>query len=386
MANTIKIGFLFPYSSIHPEMSRNVMDGFFASMPETYRNHFQFYPEFINQGNTESVKAAINKLIMFHNVDVLSGFVSYKSLPDIIFQVSRKNKLCFFFDMGEYLPPLEPLPETLFFNSFEFWQLEYALGNWAQKRFGGKGALLMSVYDAGYHIHSAFWQGAVYAGAQEMDMHTIPFNPEFADIKTVLPHFFEIIEKSKVEYLHALFCGNEAFDFYSMFKQSGLYKKVPLVVSPHMASDAVISKIGNLGLDFYSVSGWNYNQSTPVNQRFKSHYESFSGQKASVFGVMGYEMGLAFLPILPQLQRGDMDSAIRFLKTYQVEGPRGKRNFWIDNKDERPAIEIEKISLQQSGYSQLVVEQGNAMAYNHAVFADIHNLCVSGWKNPYLCV
>lgn len=77
---------------------------------------------------------------------------------------------------------------------------------------------------------------------------------------------------------------------------------------------------------------------------------------------------------------------IRFLKTYHIEGPRGKRNFWIENKDERPAIEIEKISLQQSGYSQFIVEQGNALAYNHAVFADIHNLCVSGWRNPYLCV
>lgn len=66
--------------------------------------------------------------------------------------------------------------------------------------------------------------------------------------------------------------------------------------------------------------------------------------------------------------------------------PRGKRNFWIDNKDEHPAIEIEKITLQQSGYNQLMVEQGNAMGYNHAVFEDIHNLCVSGWRNPYLCV
>jgi branched-chain amino acid transport system substrate-binding protein len=86
------------------------------------------------------------------------------------------------------------------------------------------------------------------------------------------------------------------------------------------------------------------------------------------------------------LQKGDTNSAIHFLKTYQIEGPRGKRNFWIDNKDEKPDIEIEKISLQPMSYTQLVVEQGTAMEYNHAVFEDIHNQCVSGWKNPYLCV
>jgi branched-chain amino acid transport system substrate-binding protein len=49
-------------------------------------------------------------------------------------------------------------------------------------------------------------------------------------------------------------------------------------------------------------------------------------------------------------------------------------------------IEIEKISLHGLDNSQLVVEQGNTMAYNHTVFEDIHNLCVSGWKDPYLRV
>lgn len=386
MAKTIKIGFLFPYSSIHPEMSRDVMDGFFASLSEALRNQFQFYPEFINQGNVESVKAALNKLIMFHNVDVLSGFVSYKMLPELILQTSGKEKLCFFFDMGEYLPPLHALPEILFFNSYQFWQLEYALGNWAQKRFGGKGAMLMSVYDAGYHLHSSFWQGAVYAGAEEIDMHVIPYNPELKSIKPVLPHFFDQIEKSRVEYLHALFCGNEALEFFDGYQQSGLNKKIPLVVSPHMASDAVRSKIRNLGLEFYSASGWNYKQPTKVNQQFIQRMETYSGRKASVFALMGYEMGLAFQPILPQLQRGEMDTVIRFLKTHHIESPRGRRNFWIDSKDENPFIEIEKISLQGLEYSQLIVEQGDAMTYNHAAFEDIHNLCVSGWRNPYLCV
>ena len=386
MSRTIKIGFLFPYSSIHPNMSQDIMDGLYASLPEAYRANFQFIPEFVNLGGIEYVKAAINKLCMFHNVDILSGFLSHQLLPEIIPMISKKDKLCFFFEMGEYLPPLYPLPEIIFYNSFQFWQLEYALGNWAQKRFGGKGAMLMSVYDAGYHIHSSFWQGAIAAGAQEIDMHIVPYNPEMSDVKTLLPQFFERIEKSGVDYLHALFCGNEALDFFNLYKQSGLHKKIPLVVTPHMASDAVVSKICNLNVEFYSASGWSYNTNTTANKMFKQQFELFTGRKSSVFAVMGYEMGLAFLPIMPQLQRGDTDSAIRFLKTYHIEGPRGKRNFWIDNKDEKPAIEIEKISLQSMNSTQLVVEQGTAMEYNHAVFEDIHNQCVSGWKNPYLCV
>ena len=81
-----------------------------------------------------------------------------------------------------------------------------------------------------------------------------------------------------------------------------------------------------------------------------------------------------------------MDTAIRFLKYHCNEGQRGKRNFGVDKNDENSSIEIGKISLQGLEYSQLIVEQGDALAYNHAVFEDIHNLRVSGWRNPYLCV
>lgn len=386
MAGSIKIGFLVPYSSIHPQMSHEVMDGFMTAIPERFRGNFQFYPEFVNLGNDNDVTMAVNKLVMFHNVDVLSGFLSYLLLPVVVPLLARKNKLCFFFDMGEYLPPLTKLPETFFFNSYKFWQLEYALGNWAQKSLGGKGAILMSVYDAGYHIHSSFWQGAISAGAEEMDMHTLPFNPEFPNIQPMLKAFFEKIEKSKVDYLHVLLCGTEALDFFSLFKQTGLYKKIPLVVSPHMASDVILSKIDNLGLQFYSASGWSYRDKSDHNQKFIKQYEAFSGRKATEFALMGYEMSLALLPVLPQLQSGDIASVIRFLKEYHIDGPRGKRNFWIDNKIEQPVVEIEKIALQPLNTTQLVVEQGEAMKYNHAVFEEIHSGCVSGWKNPYLCI
>ena len=244
----------------------------------------------------------------------------------------------------------------------------------------------MSVYDAGYHLHSSFWQGAVYAGAEETDMHVVPYTPELDNIKPLLELFFEKIEKSKVDYLHALFCGTEALDFFQLFKQSGLYRKMPLLVSPHMASDVILSKIDNLGLTFYSASGWDYQSKKPVNQQFVHQYEAFAGRKASEFAVMGYEMGLALLPVSGHLQKGDFATAISLLKEMQVDGPRGKRNFWIDNKEKKPAIDIEKIRLQPLNTTKLLVEQGEAMDYNHAVFEEIHNGCVSGWRNPYLCV
>jgi len=367
-------------------MSRDTIDGFYSAIPKHYKGSFQFIPEYIDQGRKELIKVAINKLITFHNVDIISGIISYKSIPDIIPIIQQRNKIGFFFDMGEYLPPVYTLPVNLFSNSFLYWQLEYALGNWSQATFNGKGAILMSVYDAGYHMHSAFWQGAISAGAQETDVHVIPYHPDLKSILPVLPSFFEKIVKSKVDYLHVLFCGNEAVDFYRAFKESPLYGRIPLIVSPHMACDEILDKTGNQDIQCYSASGWNYNSTSNPNKLFKKSYESETGKKAGLFAVMGYESGVAFLSVLPELQRNETEKVMSFFKNGIVTGPRGERNFYQGAKLNLPEIEIEKISIQKNNPLKIIIDQGKAMPYNDAVFNNIHNQCVSGWENPYLCV
>jgi branched-chain amino acid transport system substrate-binding protein len=386
MNRLIKIGFLFPYSSIAPNMSQDIIDGFYTAIPERYRTNFQFYPEYIDKGSHELVKIAVNKLIMFHNVDVVSGIVSYQLIPDITSIIEQQKKLAFFFDLGEYVPPLTLISENIFFNSLQLWQLEYALGRWTQKQFAGKGAMLMSVYEAGYHMHSAFWQGAVSSGAEEIDMHILPFNPQISHIESLLPQFFEKIEHSKVDYLHALFCGNEALEFFRSFKQSNLYNKIPLVVTPFMASENTLESIENSSLTLYSATGWNYHSFDEKNQSFKNSYQFSTGKKATEFAVMGYEMGLLFERIFPVLQENCKNEIVQHIKEAIIDGPRGLRNFHHDLTLASPTIDVEKITTQNSKTSRIIVEQGIALRYNDAVFNDIHAQCVSGWKNPYLCI
>jgi branched-chain amino acid transport system substrate-binding protein len=89
---------------------------------------------------------------------------------------------------------------------------------------------------------------------------------------------------------------------------------------------------------------------------------------------------------LPELQRNDKEAVLSFFKNGTVTGPRGVRNFYLESKLNMPDIEIEKITFQPLKPLKIIIEQGKAMPYNDSVFNDIHNLCVSGWENPYLCV
>jgi branched-chain amino acid transport system substrate-binding protein len=51
-----------------------------------------------------------------------------------------------------------------------------------------------------------------------------------------------------------------------------------------------------------------------------------------------------------------------------------------------PTIDIEKISIKNKIIHKIVIEQGRALRYDHAVYEEIHKEHLSGWQNPYLCV
>ncbi|MDR3705561.1 MAG: ABC transporter substrate-binding protein [Paludibacteraceae bacterium] len=382
----IKIGFLTPYSSIYPGLTPNIVNGFYCSMPEQYQNMFHFQPEYVKQGGGNTVKDAILKLIQFDNVDIISGLVSYRKIPEIAGIMEQRKKLAFFFDMGEYIPYTQHISNHLFFNSFQLWQSEYALGFWAQKEFGDKGAVIMPIYDAGYHLHSSFRQGTVSAGSKLIDYHILPYSEGKSQVKGQLKPFFEKLKKEKPSYIHALFCGTEALDFFTEFEESGLAGKIPLVVSAHMATEEMLDLVSNISLKMYSASMWDCNSTDVLNTKFKQQYTLHTGAKADLFSLLGYEMGVLFGKLIPDLAKRDWDSVIQNMKNETIKSPRGDRNFFLDSNYSTPIIDIEKIEIGSGKVNKMVINQGCSLKYNHEIFSEIHNECVSGWQNPYLCV
>ncbi|MDE5421358.1 ABC transporter substrate-binding protein [Ancylomarina sp. DW003] len=386
MIKNIKIGFLAPYSSIYPEMVPSLISGFYSAIPEKYHNIFQIIPEYIGQGGEKQVIEAANKLLNFNQVDILSGLISYRILPSIIPSIENRKKMGFFFDTGEYIPYTHHISDNVFFNSFQMWQSQFALGDWAHKQFGEKGAVITPIYDGGYHLQSAFRQGVAMAGASELDFHVLNYNPEGSQVTEQIQELFQQLKKASPSFIHALFCGNEALEFYDEFCKSGLNKQIPLIVSAHMASDEILKQVSNLDLKFYSASMWNYHSKEQTNLQFKQKVNRFAGQKPDFYTLLGYETGLLFEKLIPEFQKRDWNEIKKRLKTETIEGPRGKRSFFLNSEYATPLIDIEKIAFHANSVSKIVIEQGKAMQYNHATYEKIHKENVSGWQNPYLCV
>ncbi|BAV08171.1 amino acid/amide ABC transporter substrate-binding protein, HAAT family [Filimonas lacunae] len=385
----IRIGLLVPYSSIYPELSGALVSGVYAALPQAIikSGFFEFIPEYVKQGSQKEVEEAVKKLLFFNQADIIAGLVSYKTAKALVPLLETANRIGFFTDMGECIPSQELQSSHVFFNSFQFWQSEYALGYWAHKQFGDKGVVAMSVYDAGYHLHSAFRQGAVMAGATVMDYEILHGGDLSRSM--VQQHIHVFVEKMRANppaYIHVIVCGKEAIEFLKAYKESGLSEHIPLLISTHMAADEMLQQVADLQLECYAAPMYNYESEERNNTEFKKAYIHLTGRKPDVFALLGYEMGLVLTALFPELQKRDWAKVQQLLQSQVVYSPRGERNFYLNSAYKTPLIDIEKIKLGAGAVAKLVIAQGRSLEYNHDVFKQIHDENVSGWQNPYLCV
>jgi len=387
MLSPLKIGFISTYSSIYPDHANQIVNGLFAGLcKDVYtQRDYQFIPEYVGQGRIDDVKQAVQKLLNFHNVDILMGYISYKVLPDLIPLIESRQKLAFFFDMGEYLPSISYVSPYIFHSSYQLWQGEYAFGHWAHKTFGDKGALIMPPYDGGYHLAASFRRGAIGAGSEMMDFHILSLdhnNPHEFNMEVLLSN----IENEPPAYLHALFSGPLAITFVKRFYERGLDKKVPLLLSEPMCFPNVLKEMSGFPMSFYSYSQWSRERAGELNEAFVSIVEGQTGQVADVFSLLGFEAGMTLKEMETTMQRRDWKKVIEHLQADRKKGPRGEVNFYPKSGFVLPDVDIVKMNVSGASSNMVVVDQGQRLTFDDINFREIHEESVSGWLNPYLCI
>ncbi|HWV66535.1 ABC transporter substrate-binding protein, partial [Chitinophaga sp.] len=286
----LTVGFLTPYSGIYPFFSQHLITGWLIGMgldPVRQRT-IQFIPEFTNMGGIKASEEAARKLLFFNRVDILSGLISYKSIPELVPLIEMEKKPAFFFDMGEYVPHFPYLSPDIFYASHQLWQSQYALGHWAQSTFGEGGHMIMPVYEAGYHLNSTFQQGNAAAGGTSLQLNILPFDPQQPH-KLDTTAIFNKWKKERPAYVHAIFCGSLGLKFLEQWIQSGLHKEVPLLVHEAMVYDDILDDVKHADLELYTSRSWMREDENKANQLFVKQFENLAKQPANIFALMGYE-------------------------------------------------------------------------------------------------
>lgn len=383
----IRIGFLSPYSGVYPYYAQHLITGWLLGMDldPTRQKKIAFIPSFTKLGGPKSVTEAIQKMLFFDKIDVLSGLISYKSTPDLIPMIDMHQRMGFFFDMGEYIPYFPHISPNIFYASNQLWQSEYALGYWAQKNYGEGGLVVMPVYEAGYHLSSAFQRGAAAGGSTSISFKVLQAdyrsNPENG-----VESFLKEAALMAPAYIHAIFTGKEGTEFLEKWKQSSLHKSIPLLITETMAYDDILEDITNLDMTVYSANTWNRKSENRINQAFVTKFESLAKQRANIYALMGYEAGLVWKELLPFAEKRDWSSVKNRLQQTVINGPRGEKGFYPASGLGLPEVSILRIKISGNKINKLIVDQQKGIMFNHNELEEIHTTSVSGWLNPFLCV
>lgn len=382
----VKIGFLSPYSSIYPFYSAHMASGFYQGLnQDPNRSDIQLIPEFAGTGGRNAVIDAAKKLLQFSHVDILSGMINYKILPDLVPLIGSMRKMALFYDLGEMMPLFDTSIQNVFFNSHQLYQSEYALGYWAHKEFRNTGMVLTPIYNTGFHLHRGFEFGVGDAGGTEIIHSTIPYkeeDPHHLDID----YAFDMIHKESPAYVHAIFVGPQGNEFLAKWKSYSWTRDIPLIVAENMLYEDMLGDVSNLGLEMYGAMLWNERSENGKNQFFVKRFRELTGQPANLYALLGYETGLLFKEMLKPLKKRQWDKVSHLMATTTIEGPRGPKSFALNGEHTLPKIDIVKVNTRGVKQQHLVVESGKHLLMNNPRLKEGIALDNSGWLNPYLCI
>lgn len=349
------------------------------------QTEIQIISVYTHMGGAKQNEEAARQLLFFDQVDILSGLVSYLSVVPLIPLLESRKKIGFFFDMGEYIPYFPYLSPHVFYCSQQLWQSEYALGYWAGQTFG-TGMMITPIYEAGYHLDKAFRKGTLATGrGDEMMQYIVPFD-ERDPGRLDLTGFFEEVSRTGPAYVHAIFGGPMGTRFLQQWYESDYHQRIPLLVNETMAYEDMLEDIEYLGMELYAPSMWSRRSEEPRNQTFIKIFETLTGQKANVYALMGYEAGLMLKELWPELTKRDWETVKTLLQNKVIQGPRGEKNFYPASGFALPETDIVKIKTGRSQTHRMIVDRGRGLRHDAPEFKEIHQECVTGWQNPFLCI
>ncbi len=373
-----------PFSAVYPYYSMHITAGMYAAVNQCgyTQNDFEIIPVYIGQGQHKMVQEAVQKLLFFEGVDVVTGMVNIKVLTEISPLLDNYNKLGLFIDFGEIVHPTISFGKNVGCLSMNYWQSEYALGKWAVNEFGPDGQIILPIYESGFDLHYAFLQGGGSSGSEAL--HQMVLTDEYVtkDQLNLVP-FFEAIEKDEPNFVHAIFTGSLGTQFFYQWRNSKFYDHIPLVTVENMAYEDILQDVQHLNIDLYAASSWKSTNQTLQNIKFVKQFEQLHHQPVSVFSMLGYELGILLGNVYQDMIKGDCANAIVKIKNSKLEGPRGLIVIQGFTEKIYPLIDILKIRTDHLNINQTIIDQKSAIGFDTTTIFEDN---ISGYLNPYFSI
>lgn len=348
-----QIGLLLPSSTIFPiakDFEKGLKDGLGDQV------NFTITKEFIGQGGITQTESAIDKLINFHDADIVTGIVSAKVTEFVApkFLAAKKNFIVS--ELGEYITNTQKLNSNIFINSNYLWQHAWALGHWGVKEFGKKGMFIGSVYDAGYNFSNCFYEGMMAADSAADWSFSVPPPPPpkgLSDMSVIFP----FLEKYQPDFIFAAFCGAEATLFLNELIRRGWHKKTKVTGLPFL-------------LEPFEPLEDDINIYTTLPDPAMPEMGA-----AESFYYLGYRAGSN----IKRVAENNFDGSIQQLgKAYCI--------YSTDATPDQVTIIQNNIKAGQTEFESGIVTTTSTLSFMDENLMQMTGEFSAGWLNPYLCI
>ena len=380
----LKLGWLFPYSGIFRNLKNDLKQGLeIALQKEGITTVMEPYPEFVQTGSFKDTEDALKKLLLFEQVDLVIGVTSTKVALNTLPLLEAHRTPVIIINLGADLPTPELSSDYLFYNSLHLWKSEWAMGKWAQQKYGGEPSINMSVYEGGYGLHESFKTGTSASGAQTVKLNIVK---NFSSLPDTHP-LIEYIRLQKPNHAHALLSGKEGDQFLQLFHDHDLGSALGLTVNPFMVEDGSIADIPPAG-DLHNASTWSLHLDRQENHSFRQMYTTTYGGYPNAFGLLAYETGLALAAAIHNLPGTiNKEGLVRALGQVRPHGPRGE--IGLSTRPLQTDLPVYIRNPVKNGATGMlesrILEAVTGIEWNDPSLTTGASY-LSGWQNPYLCV
>ncbi|RIK97922.1 MAG: ABC transporter permease [Burkholderiales bacterium] len=320
-ADSIKVGFMLPYSGTYTALANAIENGFKQYVEEQGGKLGGLSVEYVRVDDESAPAKAtdnINKLINRDNVDVVIGTV-HSGVAMAMAKVAKDTGTLLIVPNAGADAVTGPMcAPNIFRSSFSNWQPAYAMGEVAAKKGYKRAVTITWDYAAGKESVNGFKEAFTKAGGKiEKDL-TLPFPRE--EFQALLTEIASI----KPDVVYTFFAGAGAVKFVKDYAAAGLKDSIPLVGAGFL-TDGTLEAQGESAQGLLTTLHYADGLNTPRDNQFRLTYAKTYKMQPDVYAVQGYDAA-QMLGIGLAANKGDKKNRAALVKAIEkakVDSPRG---------------------------------------------------------------
>jgi len=369
----MKIGLLLPNSKFYPYIGTDLYNGIKHFLGDEHvciiKDTYLATPKENQQ--------ALKELILYDNVDMLVGFVGYKSITAIkplIQQTKTPMILC---NAGEHPLLKADISPYIVHCSLDMFNSVYFACKWAFQNIGLNYSRLSSFFEAGFPLAMATEVAANKYSGEIILTETTHMNHV-----DELKHHIDNVEKVDNEFVFLGYHGFDAVEVMQNLTLSKRFNGVPLVSAPFFTEPEIIQ--ANIDNPIYSVKTWNNSENNAYSE-LKRFFTTHLKREPSFSGILAYE-AVAIIKHCIAKNWSSKDEIAPLLNDLEIKSPRGTLEFNSELNKFKTNFYLFELNKLENG-EKLSNKQIGTIVPDDSDWEILNNFKseLPGWQNTYLC-